>query len=64
MQPVHVSLGWNQLHVHPLSANPLADRRDGPVCHQRVLRLPALLGHPPRAVRRSPSKRLPGGSSC
>lgn len=57
MQPVLLALGWNELHVHPFLEDPSRNRRDGPVRHECVLRVSALVGNPARAICRYTGKR-------
>lgn len=53
------ALGVHQLPVHTRAQHTRGHRRAGPVRHQRVLRVPAVLGHITRSVRRRPGESIP-----
>lgn len=64
-QMLHVlhAVGVHQLPIHTRAQHTRGHRRPGPVRHQRVLRVPAVLGHTPRSVRRRPGECV-GAISC
>lgn len=53
------AVGGHELHVHPLPAHLAGHGRDGAVRHERVVRVPAVVGDPPRAVRGRPGECPP-----
>ena len=57
MLPLLLPVGEHQLDVHARTEHPQRHRRDGPIRNQRLLRLPPVVGHPSRPVRRSPSNK-------
>ena len=54
--PLLLLVGEYQLDVHARVEHPRRHRRDGPVRNQRLVGLPAIVGHPSRPVRRSSRK--------
>lgn len=54
--PLLLLVGEHQLDVHARIEHPRRHRRDGPLRHQRLVRLPPVVGDPSRPVRRSPRK--------
>lgn len=50
------AVGVHQLPVHTRAQHTRGHRRVGPVRHQRVLRVPAVLGNTARSIRRRPGE--------
>lgn len=51
MQPLLRPMGHHELLVHTLVEDTAGHGCDGVVRHQRLLRLPIVMGHPSRAIR-------------